>query len=135
MPIHCHVMQVVTKTVNYISSRAFARWEFNELKGSTECIVRKLGDDHTCSVKRVAKHRQPRRSERYGFGFWVEEKKENGTTSEVTNSEIKLQGGWLKKEHFIKREKNIMIGKVKKSPNGTQTSPQTYVKFTTRIRV
>lgn len=82
--------------MNNISSHPFPRRQFKELRGSAERTVRELDDDRSCSVKKVAQHTrpsQPKRPERYGFRFWVGEKKwQVGATSGVANGKIKIQG-------------------------------------------
>lgn len=75
-------------------------------RGSAERTVWKFSDDHPCSLKLVAVHRQ-KPPEHYGLRFLREgEKREmRGRLVGVDNSKIKIQSEWFKRENLIERKK------------------------------
>lgn len=109
------------------------------IRGSAAGTVQKLGDDRSCSVKRVADYRP--RAQRTIGALWIcflsrEEKRKMGRISGVANSEIKHKADGVKKETLLKERKNIVVGKLKKSPNGITILPRTQVsKFVTWIHI
>lgn len=103
-------IQVVIKTMSYISLHSFPRRQFKELRGSAERTVRELNDDRSCSMKKVAKHRpsQPKRSERGRISFLSRREKsgKGGRLAGLLTVKYKYKVSGVRKDILLREKKH-----------------------------